>query len=93
MDYTEDTSRSIVSTVVEKVAEREDVEPMELQPPLYSIIDPDALNEVFAPTKGGLSRESGYIEFDYCGHEVVVHGDGHVSIGDDDGIARNTPEQ
>lgn len=36
-----------VLTIVEKVAEREGVDPVDLGPPLYDAIDTDALNRVF----------------------------------------------
>jgi hypothetical protein len=71
---------SLVGRIVEKVAESEGVDPTELQPPLYEVIDPDALNAVFADAESGISRENGRIEFTYCGYEVVVRSDGQVSI-------------
>ncbi|MFC6720738.1 HalOD1 output domain-containing protein [Halobacteriaceae archaeon SHR40] len=70
---------SVTNEVVEKVAEAEDVDPLELTPPLYEVIDPDALDQIFAstPTAGGIE---GQMTFFYNGYEVTVSGDGYVSV-------------
>lgn len=69
-----------LTTIVEEISNLEGVEPTELRPPLYDVIDPDALSAVFAATESGNSREGGRIEFTYCGYEVVVQGDGQVTV-------------
>lgn len=74
------THGSLTSRIAEKVAESEGVEPTELQPPLYEVIDPDALNAVFADAESDVSREVGRVEFTYCGYQVVVRSDGQVSV-------------
>lgn len=71
---------SLVSRIVEKVADSEGVDPTELQPPLYEVIEPDALNAVFADAESDVSREDGRVEFTYCGYQVVVRSDGQVSV-------------
>lgn len=43
--------------------------------PLYSAIDPDALNSLFCTTDSEESRTSCCVTFDYHGYEVTVHGD------------------
>lgn len=43
--------------VVEAVADREDVDPGTLKPPLYTVIDTEALDAIFASTPGD-SRSS-----------------------------------
>lgn len=64
--------------VVERVADIEDVDPIEL-PRLYEVINPDALDQVFAttPTAG---REGGQVTFSYHGYEITVSSDGDVSV-------------
>lgn len=74
------SSSSPVTTVVELVADREGTDPMELRPPLYDVIDPEALNALFAPTSRGRLRESGQVSFEYLGYDVTVRGDGDVSV-------------
>ncbi|WP_162224349.1 HalOD1 output domain-containing protein [Halorussus amylolyticus] len=49
--------------------------------PLYSVIDTDALNALFAPLENGVSRRtSGTVEFDYGGKHVRVVSDGSVEV-------------
>lgn len=66
-------------TVVEKVAEAEGVSPIELTPPLSEVIDPDALNQLFASTAPA-GRTEGRVVFSYGGYDVSVYSDGAVSI-------------
>lgn len=65
--------------VLETVAARENVEPTELEPPLYHSIDPDALNNLFAPRGNGRVRADGEVEFTYYGYEIRVTSTGDVS--------------
>lgn len=69
---TEPAHPSIV--VVERVAEREGVDPIRLTPALHDVIDPDALDRLCDGTT------SGFVAFTYCGYSVTVSGDGVVSI-------------
>lgn len=59
--------------VVYSVAEQEGVEPEELNPPLYDVIDPDALETVFRGS-------TGQITFEYHGYLVTVDHSGSVSL-------------
>lgn len=65
--------------VVERIAEAEGVSPVELTPPLCEVVDPDALDRLFASTATA-GRMKGRVVFNYDGYEVSVHGDGYVSI-------------
>jgi len=66
---------NVVFEVVEKVAEVEDVDPLELTPPLYEVINPEALESLFAN-----GQALGKVIFNYNGHEVSVFSDGYVSV-------------
>lgn len=70
---------NVSNKVVKRVAEVEDVDPRELTPPLYDVIDPDALDQIFAsiPAAG---RMEGQVTFSYNGYEITVCGDGYVSV-------------
>lgn len=70
---------TISNEIVEKVAEVNDVDPLELSPPLFEVVDTDALNQLFAstPTTG---RMEGEVTFSYNGNEVTVSGDGYVTV-------------
>ncbi|WP_224450313.1 HalOD1 output domain-containing protein [Haloprofundus salilacus] len=68
----------ISTTVVMAVADAKGVDPLELEP-IYSVIDPDALNRVFQPTVGS-ARDSLELQFSMAGCDVVVRGDGEVVV-------------
>jgi hypothetical protein len=53
--------------VLEAVAAVERTDPIDLTPPLYTAVDPEALDAVVA-----FLDRSGRIEFDYRGHRVTV---------------------
>ncbi|MFD1512764.1 HalOD1 output domain-containing protein [Halomarina rubra] len=61
--------------VIEQVATEEDVDPMQLEPPLNDVIDPDALDALCA----GESM-NGFIVFSYCGYTVTVDATGGVTV-------------
>lgn len=69
---------SICERVIDAIAEAEETDPTELNPPLYEAIDPDALDTLFG--KGGTI---GKLIFNYNGYEVSVFPDGYVSVDDD----------
>ncbi|WP_149797305.1 HalOD1 output domain-containing protein [Halorubrum xinjiangense] len=70
---------NVTYEVVTRVAEVEDVDPVEVTPPLNEVIDPEALNQIFASTPTG-DRMEGQVTFPYNGYEITVSGDGSVSV-------------
>nr|WP_279387666.1 HalOD1 output domain-containing protein [Natrarchaeobius chitinivorans] len=62
-------------TVVELIAEKEKVDPVELQPPLHSVVDTEALDRMIESMSG-----DGRVEFQYCDYQVTVFGSGEVKI-------------
>lgn len=66
----------IAERVVGAVAEAVDRDPIAL-PPLYDVIDPDAIEALFRP------GTDGHVEFTYSGCDVVVEADGSVRIDGD----------
>lgn len=74
-DVTEiDSADSLIYRIIEKVAAAKGVQAHELDP-LYEVIDPDALEELFA----GPSQQ-GQIGFEYEGCTVRADGDGQVTV-------------
>lgn len=62
-----------LSTIVcKRVAEAEDVSPLEL-PPLHAAIDPTVIESL---------PEGATLTFSYHGHTVVVYGEGTVTVRD-----------
>ena len=81
-DTTED--QPITYEIIEAVAERERVDATDIEPPeydtLYDVLNPEALDAVFAPREDGTSRGNGWIEFTFCGYDFVVTSDGEIEI-------------
>ena len=67
--------------VVFALATVADTDPLALAP-LHRSIDPDALDDLFAPTIDGRSRAGGKITFVHDGYTVVVSQDGEIRVRD-----------
>lgn len=76
----ETDERSVSQAVIDAIAAVEGTPPTELSPPLYDVVDPEALNKVFAG-KASLGK----VVFDYNSYEVSVGADGHVAVKDHSG--------
>jgi len=70
------TTRRPTTRVIEALAERADVDRADLRPPLASAVDPDALDALVESANG----DSVAVRFEYGDHEVLVRGNGHVSV-------------
>lgn len=66
-------SDSLSMRVVEAVAESTGVEPTQLQPPLYDVINPEALDSLFR-------NGDGSVTFSYCGRTVTVTNQAEITI-------------
>lgn len=77
--------------VVNAVADEEGVSPVDVRPPLYAAIDPDALDDLASRMSCWSGGSPGRIVFAYAGYEVTVRGDGEVSLADDD-TEKGAPE-
>lgn len=64
--------------LVEEVASREGVSPLDL-PPLYDAVDSDTFESLTSPEAGAVS-----LLFTYCGYDVTVDGAGHVTVAGGD---------
>ncbi|WP_224449123.1 HalOD1 output domain-containing protein [Haloprofundus salilacus] len=74
-EYRIDTDELPSVGVVSAVAEVEGLPVLELQTPLYDVLDPDALDTLVAGGDRGIS-----LAFEYLGHEVTVNSDGTVVV-------------
>jgi hypothetical protein len=68
-----DANQSLSRTVMERIAAREGTTPAELSEPLYSAIDPEALDGLFRGS-------SGQVVFTYQGYEVTVTSESDISV-------------
>ncbi|MBO4247640.1 hypothetical protein IL252_07400 [Halomicrobium sp. IBSBa] len=62
------------TAIVEAVSTSADTPAVEL-PPLYEVVDPDALDALFAD-----GQTFGVVTFEYAGYDVTVRADGHVEV-------------
>jgi hypothetical protein len=80
---TDETSGLLTEKTVETIAETKGQSVYELKP-LYNVIDPEALDALFAPRADGTSRPVGEVSFHYEGYWVTVSSEGVVEIQPDD---------
>lgn len=62
--------------IVEGVAAHENVDPMDLEPPLHDVVDTDALDALFRTGDDSTAT----VEFTYCGTRVRVDDAGTIDI-------------
>lgn len=81
---------AVSQRVISAVADAREKSPLEL-PPLYSVIDPDALDTLF--DSGGVGGQSGpgRVVFMFGGCEVVVRSDSGVTVTASDDQAPASP--
>ncbi|ELY56279.1 hypothetical protein C491_15067 [Natronococcus amylolyticus DSM 10524] len=74
----EQTHTKLSSEVIAAVAEAEGVSEIDLEPPLFEAVNPDALNNLF-------HNATRRVQFDYLGYTVTVDQDGTVDLaGEED---------
>jgi hypothetical protein len=79
-DVDDDSQKDLHLLVVEEIARHKGVPPVRLHPPLYSVIDPDALDAVLAD---GPSRDDSFpliVSFEYDGCVIHVDSTRHVEV-------------
>lgn len=81
-DY--DPREPLSRRIVERVADAEGVDPVELDP-LYTVVDPDALDSLFQPRLASRDGPGGELWFEYHDYEVRVGADGRVTLADPTG--------
>lgn len=72
----DDTDLSIA--VIEVLAEARGITPVEMDEPLYDVVDPDALDQLFTDQTDG--AVGGRVVFELGEHEVTVHADGDILV-------------
>lgn len=74
-------------SVIEAIAEAEGVSPAAVSPPeyesLHTVVDPAALDALFADRANGVTRPGGTVSFAFCGYDVTVDSDGEVTLADE----------
>lgn len=73
----ETDSQSVSRAVIDAVAALENIPTAEVTPPLYDVVNPEALEKLFAG-----KASVGKVVFNYNGYEVSVEADGYVAVKD-----------
>lgn len=73
-------SDALYETIVTAVADAKGVSPLDVSPPLYEAIDPDAMQAVLASMQRSPEEPTGRLTFHYSGYEVTVTDDGRISV-------------
>jgi hypothetical protein len=72
-------NKSISTVIAETIANHKGVDPANIEP-LYTTIDPEALDALFAPRNDGTARTTGQITFTHTGFEITVNSDRTVTV-------------
>ncbi len=78
-------TEEICTVVVNAVADAHGVHPLDLEPKLYDVIEPDALADLWSANDS--PPRSLEISFSMAGCEVVVNGDGRVLVTPDGSVS------
>lgn len=70
---------NVSERVVAAVADARDVDPLEL-PPLFNVVNPDALDQLFTYGHSDEAGVSEQVVFTFAGYKVVVQSDGEVTV-------------
>ncbi len=67
-------------TIARQIANRDDTDPTALEPPLYEVVDVEALETLLGARELGTAGFEGRISFDYREYTVTVEHTGEVSV-------------
>lgn len=70
-------STPLSMAVIDAVARREGIDPVDLETPMYDVIDLDALDALTSGDTGGTSIE---VSFTYAGYEVTVDDERDIQV-------------
>ncbi len=74
----ESPNRSLSEQIIREVAAKEGVDPIELTPPLFAVIEPDALDALYAN-----SDDRPEITFTWQGYTISADSEGRIQILDE----------
>lgn len=75
----DERERTASEAVVSTVSSAAGTDPLDL-PPVYSTVDPDALDRLFEFRSVGPGSPGRSVTFEYAGYLVAVHGHGAVEV-------------
>ena len=71
--------QSLSERVIEATAAEVGTSPLDLDP-LYTVVDPDALDALFRSSSPGVQRSEGHVEFTFAGVRVTIDQDSSVDV-------------
>lgn len=80
-DTTSDTE-TVFEAVIDAIAEAESVSPVNLEPPLGDVVDPEALATIITSMAGRAGGSPGHVQFTYTDYTVTVTADKRVYISE-----------
>ena len=78
-DFEWSDDEPVSTAVVRAIAAVSGEDPTEMEP-LYTVIDPEALDAVFASTQASTVRTAGVVGFDFAGYRVRLTAPGEGQI-------------
>lgn len=73
---------SLSTDVITAIADHEGVDPVQLDHPLYEVVDSDALDALFPVQRDSTESPISRLSFSYNGYEVHVTSDRDVRVSD-----------
>lgn len=80
LQYNWRSDRSLVPLIVDAVAANSGEQAVIEAPPLHDVIDPDALDSLFTPTRDGADRDGGVVSFDWADHRITLNASGVATV-------------
>lgn len=79
--------------IAQQIATLEDIDPVELEPPLHDVVDVDALESLFGGGPTSHDAFTGSVSFDYRGYTVTVDHEGTIDVTRSPTPAQSRPGQ
>jgi hypothetical protein len=75
-----DGPAKLSSTLIHAIAEVANADMTDTESTLFQHVDPDALNELFAPPGRDASATNGHLRLDIWGYDVTIYANGQIII-------------
>lgn len=79
--YDPESNDEFAYTIVNSVATVANVDPVDIDQQIFTVVDVDALEQIF-PDFGSASATRGHLQFEFYGHTVAVYSDGTIEVYD-----------
>lgn len=80
VQYDREDGEPLSTAVVVAVTAAAELDPHEIEEPLYEVIDPDALDDLFRPQEGTDVAPDSEVSFTLAGHRVTVSAGDTITV-------------